>query len=130
MDMDRRVTDRQPRDTSSLLAILYTIGYFGMVFTMMLRGIPQENRDAINQLIGSLTIIQTGIVAFYFGGSKAAELVQKSALASKDKSDAVIAEIAKTVPTLPPAGQVVTPGPVQPGGVIPAAEAVTTTDGK
>ena len=87
-------------DTSRILAILYTLGFFAMVFTMMWRGIPTENKDAINQLIGTLTIIQTGIVAFYFGGSKASEVMQQKLTLGRDKADAAVQEIAKSAPAV------------------------------
>ncbi len=96
----RRVTDTPLLDTSRILAILYTLGFFAIVFVMMLRGIPQENADAINQLLGALTIIQTTIVAFFFGGSKGAETMQKQLTVSKDKADSTVQDIAKSAPAV------------------------------
>lgn len=91
---ERRITDTPIFDTSRILAIMYTLGFFGMVWILMVDGIPLENKDAINQLIGALTIIQTGIVSFYFGGSKAGEAMQQKLASSKDRAETVLQEIA------------------------------------
>lgn len=81
---DRRAGDTPLFDTARMLALIYTLGYFGVVFVVLWNGIPPESKDVVLQLIGILSIIQTGIVAFYFGGSKA-----------KERSDSVMQEIAK-----------------------------------
>lgn len=96
---DRRASDSNNQtDTATLLAVLYTIGYFGIVFLMMTRGIPKDNEGSLNQLIGALTIIQTGIIGFYFGGSKANEKTQAANVARSLRSEAVVQEIAKATP--------------------------------
>lgn len=100
---DKRVTDIPLGDPARILAILYTIGYFAIVFMMMLRPLPEGNESALNQLIGALTIIQTGIIAFYFRGSKADETTQNKIMAGKEKTDAAILEIAKAAPAVAPA---------------------------
>lgn len=67
-------------DIAAHLAIFYTMGYFGVVFTMLHGSIPLENRDMIGQLIGGLTIIQTTIVGFIFRRTdvKAREAAQRA----------------------------------------------------
>lgn len=125
MPNDRRITDTPLLDTARILAILYTLGFFGMVSAMLFKGIPTENRDAINQLIGALTIIQTGIIGFYFGGSKANDAAQTQAAISRERTDTALTEIAKAVPVLAvPSAPVVTPAPATPDGTIPAAAVV------
>lgn len=120
---ERRITDIAIwRDTTAILAVLYTIGYFGMVFLLMWQGIPVDNKDAINQLLGAMTIIQTSIVAYYFGGSRAVDVTQRQAMVNQAKTNEVIADIAKAVPAV--AAGAVTPGPVMPDGVVPAAKVV------
>ena len=124
MDLpDKRITDAPWYDTTRILAIIYTVGYFYIVYLMMTRVLPEGNEGALNQLIGALTIIQTGIVQYHFGGSKSAERAQTQIAASKAKSDIVMGEIAKAAP-MPEIVQV-TPAPKNPEtGAIPAAEVV------
>lgn len=81
-----------------MLATIYTLGYFYIVYLMITQPLPDGNEGAINQLIGALTIIQTAIVQYYFGGSKSAEKAQTQIADSKAKSDIVIGEIAKAAP--------------------------------
>lgn len=100
---DRRDTDIPVGDTARILAILYTIGFFAIVITLMLRGIPAENKDAINLLLGMLGLIQAGIVKFYFDGTKAAETSIKAGIAGRLKADDALQNIALKVPELPPA---------------------------
>jgi len=95
---DRRSNDTPIFDPARILATIYTLGYFFIVYLMMTKGIPVENKDTVNQLIGALTIIQTAIVQYYFGGSKSAEKAQTQIADSKAKSDIVIGEIAKAAP--------------------------------
>ena len=95
---ERHAPDIPLGEPARILAILYTIGYFAIVFMMMLRPLPDGNEASLNQLIGALTIIQTGIIAFYFRGSKADETAQNKIMASKEKADAALVEIAKAAP--------------------------------
>ena len=115
MSDDRRSNDIPWGEPARILAILYTIGYFAIVFMMMSSPLPDGNEASLNQLIGALTIIQTGIIAFYFRGSKADETVQNKIMASKDKTDDALVQIAKAAPApiaaevpaaLPPAAAV------------------------
>ncbi len=99
---DRREGDTPLGDTARILAIMYTIGFFIIVLTLMLRGIPAENKDAINLLLGMLGLIQAGIVKFYFDGTKAAETSIKAGIAGRLKADDAIQEIAKAVPAALP----------------------------
>lgn len=92
---NRRVTDIPFGDTGRILAIIYTVGYFAMVLTVMWKGIPSENKDVILQLIGILSIIQTTVVTFYFGGSKAAEVSQRHNAMARERAESAIQEIAK-----------------------------------
>ncbi|MCR4299333.1 MAG: hypothetical protein NUV75_11410 [Gallionella sp.] len=115
MDLpDKRSTDTPLLDPARILAIIYTAGYFYIVYLMMTRVLPDGNEGALNQLIGALTIIQTSIVQYYFGGSKSAEKAQMQIASSKEKSDVVMAEIAKAAPM--PA---VIPAPVDPAAAPP-----------
>jgi hypothetical protein len=97
---DGRATDIPILDTARILAIMYTLGFFGIVLLMMTRGIPADNKDAINGLLGALTIVQSGIVQFYFGGSKASETMQQKLVSGKERADAAVQDIAKAAPAV------------------------------
>lgn len=97
----RNTIDTPLGDTARILAIMYTVGYFVVILSVMWRGIPTENKDVVLQLIGILSIIQTGIVAFYFGGSKSAEVSLQAGVAGRAQADAAIQEIARAAPVKP-----------------------------
>lgn len=99
---DRRTTDTALGDTARILAIMYTLGFFGMVGILMLKGIPADNKDVVNTLVGILSVIQTGIIGYYFGGSKTAEVAQKAGVEGRAKADEALQSIAKSVPDVLP----------------------------
>jgi hypothetical protein len=118
---DLRSPDTPLLDPARILATIYTVGYFYIVYLVATTEIPKDNQATMNQLIGALTIIQTAIVGYYFGGSKSAERAQTQIAASKDKADSVIGEIAKAAP--PPAIVPVVPAaPSDPPAVQPTKE--------
>lgn len=87
---DRRASIKDR--TTSYIAAIYTIGYFFVLWFAMNEGIPVENKDAINILLGVLSGIETQIVSYFFGASKGSEnkdTVVAAALASQ--TDAVTA---------------------------------------
>lgn len=89
-------------DTARILAILYTVGYFIVIFTVIWAKVPIENKDIILQLVGILSIIESTVVAFFFGGSKAAELSVKANVEGKAKADDALQTIAKAIPDVLP----------------------------
>ena len=121
---DGRATDIPLLDTARILAIMYTLGFFGIVLLMMTRGIPADNKDAINGLLGALTIVQSGIVQFYFGGSKTAETMQTRAILGRERADATVQEIARAAPTVA-AAVVAAAGPTPKNGHPVKADDVT-----
>lgn len=64
-----------------VLAILITIGFFGILIWMLLKGMPPTGTEALLMMLGALGTAWTGIVNFYYGssaGSKAkTEAMQK-----------------------------------------------------
>lgn len=96
---ERRVGDTKWCDIACVIAILYTIGYFLLVWKLMSSAIPTENKDIVNALIGILSVIQSGIVQYYFGGSKSADVSQRAAIDGRAKADAAIQTVA-TAPTV------------------------------
>ncbi len=94
---DRRADDHKI-DSAYALAILYTIGYLGLMFMLMLREIPASNRELLIAFAGIMSAAQLGIIKHYYDGSKAAEQVQAANIARSVKSEAVVQEIAKQAP--------------------------------
>lgn len=51
------------------LAILITMGFFGVLAYMLLRTIPPSGHDAMLLMLGSLSTAWTAVVSYYFGSS-------------------------------------------------------------
>ena len=75
------VKDRLP----AVLAVLITIGFFGVLVFMLLHEIPANGHDAMLMILGALITAWTSVVTYYFGSSAGS--------AAKDKT---ISDIAKT----------------------------------
>lgn len=52
-----------------VLAILVTVGFFGVIVYILKFGLPQSGSEALLLLLGSLGTAWTGVMAFYFGSS-------------------------------------------------------------
>jgi hypothetical protein len=66
--------------TPKALAGLITLGYFGVLFFMLLNGLPTTGgSEAMLVMLGTLGTAWGGVVAYYFGSSAG----------SKEKSDAM-----------------------------------------
>lgn len=57
--------DRVP----ALLALAITVGFFGILLLVVLRGINSNVHDLVTLLLGSLGTAWTGMVTYYFGSS-------------------------------------------------------------
>ena len=68
------------------LAILVTVGFFGIIIYMMRFGMPSSGSEALLLLLGSLGTAWTSVMSFYFGSSSG----------SQDKTDALTAHLSKT----------------------------------
>jgi len=51
------------------LAMAVTAGFFGILLLMTLRSLPDENRDLMNVILGSLGTAWVSIIGYYFGTS-------------------------------------------------------------
>lgn len=90
-------------DPAFLLAILYTIGFFGFIFSALNREVPAPNKDLISQLLPVLSMIQGGIVQYFY---------TKAATAIAEKKDETIQQLAKTASTTATTAAVVAGVPV------------------
>lgn len=57
-------------DPAYMLAVLYTIGFLGVVFVVILKEIPKDSMPVVQQLISIMSMIQAAIGGFYYGASK------------------------------------------------------------
>ena len=114
----RRATDKSKVDGAYGLASLYTIGYLGMLFMLMLYPIPEQNKELLLTLAGIMSAAQLGIIKYYYDGSRGADQVQQANIARSVRSESVVQDIAKAAPTV--AAAVVaaaTQPPSPPGGI-------------
>ncbi|CAB4131083.1 hypothetical protein UFOVP122_53 [uncultured Caudovirales phage] len=68
-----------------LLAIVITLGFFGILVWMLVQGMPQTGTEALLMMLGALGTAWTGVVNFYYGSSAG----------SKQKTDALTAKDSK-----------------------------------
>lgn len=71
---DRDSARRREVDTKdgipSLLAIGVTVGFFSVLTFLTLKGFPEDNKEVLIYMLGSLSTAWTGIIAYYFGSTK------------------------------------------------------------
>lgn len=75
----REATLKDP--TTKILAIAYTVAYFGCLWAVWRFGITTDSKDVLITLLGVLTAAQATIMNYYFGSSKGS--ADKTALMSK-----------------------------------------------
>jgi hypothetical protein len=78
--MQRETKDWVPK----VLAIVITLGFFGILIWMLLKGMPQTGTEALLMMLGALGTAWTGVVNFYYGSS-AGSKAKNDLLAAKDK---------------------------------------------
>ena len=62
-DMNAKTRDWMPR----VLAIMVTVGFFGVLWWMMLYGLPANGAEALLFMLGALQTSFAAIIAFYYG---------------------------------------------------------------
>lgn len=96
-DIERRANPN-PLDVAGVLACFYTVGYLAMVGLLFFVQIPETNEKPLLQLFGLMSAIQMALIGFFYGSSKNAEATQRDIAQRQGRSEAVVQEIAKTVP--------------------------------
>ena len=85
---DRDSARQMQRDTKDwvpkVLAVVITLGFFGILIWMLLNGMPQTGTEALLMMLGALGTAWTGVVNFYYGSS-AGSKAKTDALTGKDK---------------------------------------------
>jgi hypothetical protein len=79
---EMEVKDSMP----ALLASIVTLGFFGILGWLMIKGFPAENKDILIYLMGALSTAWTGIIAYYFGSSKSSATKDKTISAALSTS--------------------------------------------
>jgi membrane-bound ClpP family serine protease len=52
-----------------VLALLITVGFFGILIWMLTKGMPPTGTEALLMMLGALGTAWTGVVNFYYGSS-------------------------------------------------------------
>lgn len=60
------VRDNTPRN----IAYAVTIGFFGILVYILTHGFPENNKEVLIYMLGSLSTAWTGIMAYYYGSTK------------------------------------------------------------
>jgi hypothetical protein len=85
---DRDSARQMQRDTKDwvpkVLAVVITLGFFGILIWMLLNGMPKTGTEALLMMLGALGTAWTGVVNFYYGSS-AGSKAKNDILAAKDK---------------------------------------------
>lgn len=83
-DSARKMQSETKDWVPKLLAVVITIGFFGILVWMLFHGMPQTGTEALLMMLGALGTAWTGVMNFYFGSS-AGSKAKTDALAAKDK---------------------------------------------
>jgi hypothetical protein len=60
--------------TARNLAYAITVGFFGILTALMTHSVPPESKEVLYVMLGSLGTAWTGVIAYYFGSTKHAQV--------------------------------------------------------
>jgi membrane-bound ClpP family serine protease len=78
--MQTQTNDWIPR----VLALMITVGFFGILVWMLVKGMPSTGTEALLMMLGALGTAWTGVVNFYYGSS-AGSKAKNDMLAQKEQ---------------------------------------------
>jgi len=79
--MQRETKDWVPK----VLAIVITLGFFGILIWMLLNGMPKTGTEALLMMLGALGTAWTGVINFYYGSSAGSKAKTDAMNAKGDK---------------------------------------------
>jgi len=79
--MQRETKDWVPK----VLAIVITLGFFGILIWMLLNGMPKTGTEALLMMLGALGTAWTGVINFYYGSSAGSKAKTDAMTAKGDK---------------------------------------------
>jgi len=79
--MQRETKDWVPK----ILAIVITLGFFGILVWMLLNGMPKTGTEALLMMLGALGTAWTGVINFYYGSSAGSKAKTDAMTAKGDK---------------------------------------------
>ena len=79
--MQRETKDWVPK----VLAIVITLGFFGILVWMLLNGMPKTGTEALLMMLGALGTAWTGVINFYYGSSAGSKAKTDAMTAKGDK---------------------------------------------
>lgn len=97
--IDRRTGVRN--DPAFILAFMFVCGFFGIAFMVILKDIPKESQNIVQQLIAIVSMIMSAMAGYFYGQTKIGKDAQEASDVRKDKVDAVITDLAKSAASTP-----------------------------
>lgn len=58
------------RFVRGIIALIIVVASFGFLYLLAYRSVPAQNRDILNLAAGSVLVVLSTVVAYYFGNSK------------------------------------------------------------
>lgn len=68
-------------DPAFVLAVIYTVGFFTVLFILLEQNIPEKNAEIVEKILPILSAIQLGIVQYFYN---------KSSQQQQERSNAVV----------------------------------------
>jgi hypothetical protein len=72
-DSARKLQMASPSIVPAVLSIIVTVGFFGVLISMMKGWLTTDSSDALLLMLGSLGTAWTGVMAFWFGTTRQSE---------------------------------------------------------
>lgn len=95
---EERRANPNPLSVAGFLAILYTMGYFILTGFLYWIDVPENNEKPLIFLLGLISGPQVAIIQWAFGSSQSGEAAQRAIEQRQGRSEAVVAQIAQSLP--------------------------------